>query len=67
MCQCIQFSQLIGGTKKIKLFTIIHKKLKKKMFIQLTYVACINGIIKQKVYKRQSLRIAQVTAVIVVV
>ena len=67
MCQCIQFSQLIGGTKKIKLFTIIHKKFKKKMFIQLTYVACINGTIKQKVYKRWSLRIAQVTAVIVVV
>ena len=37
------------------------------MFIQLTYVACINGTIKQKVYKRWSLRIAQVTAVIVVV
>ena len=32
MCQCIQFSQLIGGTKKITLFTIIHKKFKKNVY-----------------------------------
>ena len=37
------------------------------MYIQLKYVACINCIIKQSVYKRWSLRIAKVTAAIVVV
>jgi len=37
------------------------------MYIQLKYVACINCTIKQWVYKRQSLRIAKVTAAIVIV
>ena len=37
------------------------------MYIQLKYVACINCVIKQQVYDRKSLRIAKVTATIVVV